>query len=280
MQILLDARDGGDIGGVARQHPRAHRHAVARDRHGDDDLRVGVAAFLAMAALPQWREQLAAPQLAVLVGFVDLEIGRGGVIEDKVNVEAQQVGAAQEHVALDLLGPDGEEIERAVELVDRQLARFRQPGDVGQPAGGATELRAGVVQTLRRHGEQRQLVRRGQVSAVHAGADGLADAEFLPQGAGDQCDAEVEDGVDLDLRDGGLAADRQGASGIGVDDALDAGDQTLQGGAVELVGAAEAVHHPRFGALGLGVPVVLGEGVVGDRGAVAVTPLGDAQIHA
>ena len=103
VQILLDARDRCHVGGVARQHPRAHRHAVARDRHGDDDLRVGVAAFLTMAALTQWREQLAAPQLAVLVGFVDLEIGRGGVIEDKVNVEAQQIGAAQEHVALDLL---------------------------------------------------------------------------------------------------------------------------------------------------------------------------------
>ena len=123
-------------------------------------------------------------------------------------------------------------------------------------------------------------MRRGQLGAVHAGTDGPADAEFLPQGAGDQHDAEVEDGVDLDLRDGGLAADRQGVSGIGVDDALDADDQTLQGGAVELVGAAEAMHHPRFGALGLGVPFILGEGVVGDGGAVAITPLGDAQIHA
>jgi len=161
VQILLDAGDGGDIGGVARQHPRAHRHAVARDRHGDDDLRVGVAAFLTMAALPQWREQLAAPLLAVLVGFVDLEIRCGGVIEDKVDVEAQQVGAAQEHVALDLVGPDCQEVERAIELVDRELARFRQPGDVRQPARGATELRAGIVEALRRHGEQRQLMPAG-----------------------------------------------------------------------------------------------------------------------
>ena len=36
----------------------------------------------------------------------------------------------------------------------------------------------------------------------------------------------------------------------------------------------------RFGALGLGVPDIFGEGVVGDGGAIAVTPLGDAQVHA
>jgi hypothetical protein len=68
--------------------------------------------------------------------------------------------------------------------------------------------------------------------------------------------------------------------GIGVDDAVDAGDQTLQGGAVELVGPAEAVDHAGFGTLGCGVPVILGEGVVGDGGAIAVSPLGDTQIHA
>jgi hypothetical protein len=32
----------------------------------------------------------------VLVGLVDLEVGRGGIIEDKVNVKAQQVGTVQE----------------------------------------------------------------------------------------------------------------------------------------------------------------------------------------
>ena len=74
----------------------------------------------------------------------------------------------------------------------------------------------------------------------------------------------------------GMAALPRVGRVVGVDDAVDAGDQALQGGAVELVGAAEAVHHPRFGALGLGVPDVFGEGVVGDSGAVAVAPLGDA----
>src|SRR4051812_8954460 len=88
-----------------------------------------------------------------------------------------------------------------------------------------------------------------------------------------------EDGVDLDVGEAGLAAGGQGTGGIGVDDALDGGDEALQGGFVELIGAAEVVDDLRLGALGLGVPDALGEGVVGDGGAVAVTPFGDAQVH-
>src|SRR5689334_24851714 len=106
--------------------------------------------------------------------------------------------------------------------------------------------------------------------AHQAGADGLADAEFLPDGTGGQHDAEFEDGVDLDIGEASLAAYGQGADGIGVDDALDGGDQALQGGFVELIGAAEVVDDLRFGALGLNVPDILGERVVGDGGAVAV----------
>jgi hypothetical protein len=74
-------------------------------------------------------------------------------------------------------------------------------------------------------------------------------------------------------------AQGQSVDGIGIDDAADAGDQALQGGFVDPIGAAEAVHHPHLGTLGGGVPDILGEGVVGDGGAVAVSPLGDAQIH-
>ncbi len=52
-QVVLDPGDGGDVGGVAGQHPGPDRHAVARDREGDDHLRLVVAAFLAVAAPAQ-----------------------------------------------------------------------------------------------------------------------------------------------------------------------------------------------------------------------------------
>jgi hypothetical protein len=123
-------------------------------------------------------------------------------------------------------------------------------------------------------------VRGAQAGAAHAGADGLADAELLPKTAGHPDDAKFEDGVDVDLGNDGLAAGGRSIVCIGIDDAVNACDQTLQGGAVELVGAAEAVDHASFRAPGLSVPIVFGEGVVGDRGAIAVSPLGDTQIHA
>lgn len=131
-----------------------------------------------------------------------------------------------------------------------------------------------------RHGEQRSLVRGGQVGPRHSRADCLADTEFLPQPAGSQDNTQFENGLDVDLRQRALLARWRGFTGIAVNDTVDAGDQALQSGFVELVGAAEAVHHAGLRAPSLGVPDVLGQGVLGDGGAVAVPPLGDPQIHA
>ena len=75
---------------------------------------------------------------------------------------------------------------------------------------------------------------------------------------------------------------RRAAGGVVavIEDAVDAVDQPFEGGSIELIGAAETMHHVGLASLGVGVPDALGEGVVGDGRAVAVLPLGDAQIHA
>src|SRR5208337_4230185 len=59
-----------------------------------------VAAFLVVAAPTQRRIQAARPFLLVLVRLVDLEIGGGGVVEDQIDIEPEQVGGAEEDVAL------------------------------------------------------------------------------------------------------------------------------------------------------------------------------------
>ena len=51
--------------------------------------------------------------------LVDLEVGGGGVIEDQIDIEAEQVGGVEEHITLDLVGPDCQKVERAIALIDR-----------------------------------------------------------------------------------------------------------------------------------------------------------------
>jgi hypothetical protein len=47
--------------------------------------------------------------LLVFVRIIDLEVGRRGVVEDQIDIEAEQVGRPEEYGALDLFRPDGEE---------------------------------------------------------------------------------------------------------------------------------------------------------------------------
>jgi hypothetical protein len=54
-----------------------------------------------------------------------------------------------------------------MELIDGDPVRFRQPGDIGKPSRGTGELRTGIIETLRRHGEQCRLVRGRQVCPRH-----------------------------------------------------------------------------------------------------------------
>jgi hypothetical protein len=63
--------------------------------------------YLAVAAPAQWCKQPPTPFLGLLVGFIDLEIGRGGVVEDQIDVEAEQIGCFEKDFALDAVRPDG-----------------------------------------------------------------------------------------------------------------------------------------------------------------------------
>jgi hypothetical protein len=177
---------------------------------------------------------------------------------------------------LDPIRPDSEEIERAVELIDGEAGGIGQKRDIGQPAFGTGELGAGRIQPVRRHGEEGRLMRRGQAALGDATPDRRADAEILPQTARGQHHAELEHMLDVDR--GGL----RGAVGDGlplVEHAVDAVDQALQRSPVELVGAAEIMHDARLGPLGGGVPVVLGQRVIRDRGAVPIPALRHPQVH-
>jgi hypothetical protein len=65
-----------------------------------------------------------------------------------------------------------------------------------------------------------------------------------------------------------------------VEHAVDAANQALQGGPVELVGATEIVHDACLGAFRRGVPGVLGQCLIGDRRTVPILSLRHPQVHA
>ena len=120
---------------------------------------------------------------------------------------------------------------------------------------------------------------RDQFGLFGASADGGADAEVLPAGAGGKHDTQFEHPLDLDLRTIRCPGPVGGLITV-LKHAIDALDQSLEFGPIELIGTAETMHHAGFSSLSVGVPDALGEGVVADGRAVAVVALGDAQIHA
>jgi hypothetical protein len=70
------------------------------------------------------------------------------------------------------------------------------------PAFGVGEFGNRVVEPVGGHGKQRGLVWRGRPGLFGAPADGRADAEFLPEGAGGKYDTKFE--YPLDRRSNAL----------------------------------------------------------------------------
>jgi len=102
---------------------------------------------------------------------------------------------------------------------------------------------------------------RGQTGTSRALANRSTDAQFLPQAAGHQHDAKLVHRVDLDR--GNLAG--AGNAIPGGEHAVDAADQPLKRGAVELIGTTEVVHDAGLCTSCVWVPDAFCERVVGDR---------------
>ena len=126
--------------GVAGPAPAAHRDAFAGHGQPDDDLRQIRAVVLGVPV---------AAERVVAVSRVAFEVGGGGVEEQQVDLEVEQVGDGEEHRFLHLglgVGVD-QEVHRPIGLV---LVHRLQPGDrdvAGGPLGGG-QLEAGSMARL------------------------------------------------------------------------------------------------------------------------------------
>lgn len=87
----------------------------------------------------------------------------------------------------------------------------------------------------------------GQAGFSHAGTDRRADPELVPEVTRDERNTEFEDGVDLDLdRPGAGDTSRRRSVLTLTQNAVDAADQPLEGGVIDLIGAAKTMDDPGF----------------------------------
>jgi hypothetical protein len=119
-------------------------------------------------------------QLGQLVGGLGLEVGAGGVDEDDVQVQVEQVRHGGEHLRGDLGQRVEQEVHRPVRLIIGEPGQALDRHPVGDPAG-RRQLAARLQRPLRDQGEEHPLGRLAVQSPPLGGpADRRPDAQPLP----------------------------------------------------------------------------------------------------
>lgn len=78
-----------------------------------------------MAPLSKRLELQAAPGVAGHILLVGLEPGGGGIIEDQIDIQFEQINAVPEYLALDGITMLGEQVKRPVQLPEGEIPGFR-----------------------------------------------------------------------------------------------------------------------------------------------------------
>jgi hypothetical protein len=179
----------------------------------------------------------------VLVLALDLEVRRGGVQEEQVDLQVEEVGDAPEHLPLDLVMRLEQEVHRAVQLMHVDLREALDVRFIRHPRLDR-ELAAGIERPVRHQREQEPLDRGAVPALGQQLLQPRRDPEPLPHAIEQVGAAEVlgaqEARVQLDTRRG---ADLGRLGGIEVP--RDARHQPPQGLDIQLVLAAEREQHPR-----------------------------------
>jgi hypothetical protein len=183
-QALLDLSDRRGVDRIAGKHPGAHGQAVTRQGQAHHHLGLVPAPFFVVAPLAQRRERCAALGLAFGVFVIDLKVHTGGIPEDKVHIGPEEIGGAKENLALDGFNVGVEEIQRKVQVVQRQCRGFREVDPLRPPVLIARPLGEGLGEAVRHHREERQLMGRTPRSPRLQAPQDLANAQFLPQRSG------------------------------------------------------------------------------------------------
>ena len=282
-EVVLDRADDPLVALAAGKGPAAHRDPVAGDRHCDHHLRQVLAVVLGLAepTLPAL-DRLAHPvvglrvrlQVGQLVGAVDLPVGGGGIHEDDVDVQVQQVRHRVEDPRRDLAQRVEQEIHCRVSGVITESGTVGDRDPLGHPPCGG-QLAARRQRPLRHQREQHPL--------GHAAVDPPTrrdpvqrrpDAEPLPEPVQQPRPAEAARVQHLDF-----AGVRGRHRLLRVQEPRDRGHQPGQRIAVHGLGAAEVVDHLGRGHPGDRVAFAMRQLQIRHRRPVAVAPLRLPQVH-
>jgi hypothetical protein len=138
-------------------------------------------------------------QIGQFVGHIDVPVGGGGVDEDDVDVQVEQVRDRAEDPCGDLAQGVEQNVHRPIRRVVGKPATAGDRDPLGHPAGGG-QLAARLQRPLRHQREQHPLHGRGVQAPL--GGDSVqrrADAEPLPELIEQPRAAEAARVCDLDL---------------------------------------------------------------------------------
>ena len=208
----------------------------------------------------------------VLLFLVALEVGRGRIEEQQVDLEVQQVRCGEVHRLAQLVLDFQQPVHRAVAGV---LIKLGQPGDpraLCHPLA-ARQLRQGLQRAVGDHREDHPLGAAVKPPAAQQPLERAVDRQLLPDPVKRPRAAHRPR---LDERE--PRRRRRGERLIRLERPLQRADQPDDRVAVELILAAEAVEHPHLALLGYGVPLVVCQLQVGDL-AVLRPSHRPAQVH-
>src|ERR1022692_2076270 len=185
-QVTLDLADDGLVVGVARPDPYPDRDTLAGDGQADHDLRQVGTVILGVPLAAQRPVGLTRARLLVLLLLVwvlsrlGLPVGRGGVEEDHIDLEVQQMRDAEEHRLLHALRALQQEVHRTVELIVTDALHTLDENVTPDPAR-RLQLRRRLKTALADHREDRALHPRAPAPSAGDTVDRLADPERRPQ---------------------------------------------------------------------------------------------------
>src|SRR5215471_313665 len=282
LQIVFDLGHGCDIHGIAREHPVSHRQAIAGDRQPNDDLRGITAAIfrhppLAWCLIGLGTCRYAAFHQVVitiaLIHLVDFKMQGGGVVEDQLHIQVEQIGEAEIQRLLNIFLVSFKHIHGAVEMVQIERVRSCNTDVLTQPLLITVELGAGRTGSVGYHGKERPFDREIEFAALELLRDDIGEAQALPQRFQD-----VEWAVGPGINQAPLGGVLHNLVGITFfKDTAGEVAQTLC--CLGVLSAAAIVEHADLRALFVRIPHALDQLKMGDEGAISTFLTGFTHIH-